>query len=49
MIKLKTDVREILEGYRDNREENLSSLKCCPERKKATISKLYAEVLKKIS
>ena len=46
MIKLKTDVRESLEGYRNNRDKNLSSVESCPDRNDVSIGLPILEILK---
>ena len=46
-IKLKTGVRVILQGYRDEREEELLIVKSFLEKKVATISKLNVDILER--
>ena len=40
LIKLKADVKEILERYRDKRKEEFLAVKSCLEREAATIIRL---------
>ena len=48
LIKLKGDIKEILERYRDKREEKFLAGKSCLERKAATIIKLDADISERL-
>ena len=48
LIKLKGDIKEILERYRDKREEKFLVGKSCLERKAATIIKLDADISERL-
>ena len=48
LIKLKGDIKEILERYRDKREEKFLAGKSCLERKAATIIQLDADISERL-
>ena len=48
LIKLKGDIKDILERYRDKREDKFLTGKSCLQRKAAVIIKLNADILERL-